>query len=210
MKAFVCMMALAVGTAHAQTVHAVTPGAKGNTIELAIVNDAALENVCVKFMHHSEYLTIGISEQTINAIAPAKGAMARVSFDVARSAPIDRQDTLLFRITDERGNLWSKEVILRYTGPTVFALDQNYPNPFNPSTRIQYQLPVDSRVSLKVYDMLGREVATLVDEERPAGYHDVKWFAANSASGVYFYRMEAEPLNGGNRFQSVRRLMILK
>jgi hypothetical protein len=61
-----------------------------------------------------------------------------------------------------------------------------------------------------MYDMLGREVATLVEEERPAGYHDVQWIASNTASGVYFYRLEAQPLNGGNRFQSVKRLMVLK
>jgi hypothetical protein len=65
-------------------------------------------------------------------------------------------------------------------------------------------------VSLKVYDMLGREVATIVNEERPAGYHEVRWIASNAASGVYFYRLEAQPLNGGNRFQSVKRLMVLK
>jgi len=53
-------------------------------------------------------------------------------------------------------------------------------------------------------------MATLVNEERPAGYHDLRWIASNAASGVYFYRLEAQPLNGGNRFQSVKRLMVLK
>jgi len=65
-------------------------------------------------------------------------------------------------------------------------------------------------VSLKVYDMLGREVSTLVSEEHPAGYHDVRWIASNTASGVYFYRMEVRPLNGGQRFQSIRKLMVLR
>jgi hypothetical protein len=82
--------------------------------------------------------------------------------------------------------------------PEKFKLYQNYPNPFNPSTRINWQLPVGSWVTLKVYDMLGREVTTLVDEFKEAGYHDVEFRIPNSelASGVYFYQLKAESADG--------------
>ncbi len=74
--------------------------------------------------------------------------------------------------------------------PGEFALRQNYPNPFNPSTTIQYDVPAASRVSIRVYDMLGREVATLVDGDVAAGIHTVSFDARNLASGVYVYRLE--------------------
>jgi Secretion system C-terminal sorting domain len=76
--------------------------------------------------------------------------------------------------------------------PKMFALSQNYPNPFNPSTVISYQLPVNSHVVLKVYDILGREVATLVNEREQAGTHGVKFDGANLPSGVYFYRLATQ------------------
>ncbi|SMO91272.1 T9SS type A sorting domain-containing protein [Gracilimonas mengyeensis] len=73
--------------------------------------------------------------------------------------------------------------------PSSVKLYDNYPNPFNPSTVISYQLPVSSEVSLKVFDMLGREVATLVDGNVPAGEHNVQFDAAGLSSGMYFYRL---------------------
>ncbi len=76
--------------------------------------------------------------------------------------------------------------------PSTFTLRQNYPNPFNPSTVIGYQLPVNSVVTLKVFDLLGREVATLVDEGKPAGNYTVQFSGKHLASGVYFYRMQAD------------------
>ena len=76
--------------------------------------------------------------------------------------------------------------------PADFGLSQNYPNPFNPSTQIEYQLPVDARVSLIVYDMLGRQAAVLVNGQiMQAGYHSVTFNAANLASGMYIYRLQA-------------------
>jgi hypothetical protein len=90
------------------------------------------------------------------------------------------------------------------TEPTGFALEQNYPNPFNPVTTIRYGVPTDGRVTLKLYDVLGREVMTLVDDVRSAGWHDVPVTLANQASGVYYYMMVA-----GN-FRATKKLMFVK
>ncbi len=88
--------------------------------------------------------------------------------------------------------------------PARFALSQNYPNPFNPSTVIEYQLPVSSRVSLRVYDVLGREVATLVDQRQNAGYYSVTFNAGKLPSGVYLYRIAAD------KFSAVQKLVLVK
>jgi len=88
--------------------------------------------------------------------------------------------------------------------PSSFSLQQNYPNPFNPTTVICYSLPVSSYVSLNVYDVLGREVGTLVNEEQNAGTHNVTFNAGNLTSGVYYYR-----LTTGN-FVDTKKLMLIK
>jgi photosystem II stability/assembly factor-like uncharacterized protein len=88
--------------------------------------------------------------------------------------------------------------------PKTFALLQNYPNPFNPTTIISYQLPVSGKVLLKVYDILGKEVKTLIDENQDAGIHEVVFNGSNMSSGVYFYRLQA-----GN-YKSVKKLMLIK
>jgi hypothetical protein len=75
--------------------------------------------------------------------------------------------------------------------PTEFVLQQNYPNPFNAGTTIQYLLRTQSDVSLKVYDMLGRELETLVNTRQDAGIHEVRWIPNSIASGVYVYRLVA-------------------
>ncbi len=88
--------------------------------------------------------------------------------------------------------------------PDAFFLAQNYPNPFNPKTVIDFQLPVAGNASLKVYDLFGREVATLVDTKLPAGRHTATWNAAGAASGIYFYQLRA-----GN-FVQCKKLVLLK
>jgi len=79
----------------------------------------------------------------------------------------------------------------KYELPTHFILYQNYPNPFNPSTRIKYSISKRSFVTLNIYDILGKEIATLVDEEKPVGNYEVEFKGNNLSSGVYFYKMQA-------------------
>ena len=88
--------------------------------------------------------------------------------------------------------------------PKEFALNQNYPNPFNPSTKISWQLPIGNLVKLKVYDILGREIVTLVNEYKPMGQYETEFNSANLPSGIYFYRLQA-----GN-FVEIKKMMLLK
>lgn len=87
---------------------------------------------------------------------------------------------------------YSNEIEVDFIGVTEYALLQNYPNPFNPSTVISYQLPVDSKVQLKIYDVLGTEIITLVNESKSAGKHDVSFDAGKLSSGTYFYTILAD------------------
>jgi len=88
--------------------------------------------------------------------------------------------------------------------PLQYELYQNYPNPFNPSTTIHFALPEEANVTLKVYNSMGKEVATLVNRILPAGYHSVVFNAVNMVSGIYFYKIEA-----GN-YKSIRKMLLMK
>ncbi len=93
--------------------------------------------------------------------------------------------------------------------PRAYALYQNYPNPFNPTTVISYQLSAVSHVTLEVYDVLGREIATLVDGQQNAGAYKVNFDGAIYPSGVYFYRIDAVGVNG-KRYVAIKKLMLMK
>jgi hypothetical protein len=96
--------------------------------------------------------------------------------------------------------------------PTTFKLEQNFPNPFNPSTTIQFELPKSAHVTLTIYNILGQVVRTLVDEERPAGVHNVRFDAGRLASGVYFYRLRARQTDGGpaGDFVQAKKMLVLR
>ena len=93
--------------------------------------------------------------------------------------------------------------------PAVFALEQNYPNPFNPTTNINYQLKVDSKVTLKIFDILGQEITTLVNENLEAGKHTAVFNASQLSSGVYMYKLEARGVDGSS-FISVKKMLLTK
>ena len=88
--------------------------------------------------------------------------------------------------------------------PIEFSLAQNYPNPFNPTTVISYAIPTSSNVTITVFDLLGNEIATLVNENKQAGKHKVNFNAMELSNGVYFYKIEAES------FVSMKKMILLK
>lgn len=88
--------------------------------------------------------------------------------------------------------------------PTEYSLKQNYPNPFNPSTTIEYQLPVDGFVSLKIFDLLGSEITTLVNEFKSKGRYSITFDASNLASGLYIYQLKS------NNFSAIKKMILSK
>jgi len=88
--------------------------------------------------------------------------------------------------------------------PTSFSLAQNFPNPFNPTTTIQFSLPKSGDVTLKIYNLLGEEVKTLIDDYKEIGNHSVQFNANNLPSGIYFYKLQAETYN------QVKKMILIK
>jgi hypothetical protein len=99
---------------------------------------------------------------------------------------------------------YSNEVEVIVALPNRFELSQNYPNPFNPSTKIKYQIATSNPVSLKIYDVLGNEVATLINENKSAGNYEVTFDAGNLSSGTYFYKLQT------GSFVETKKLLLLK
>lgn len=101
----------------------------------------------------------------------------------------------------------SDEIKIGISGIKDFTLEQNHPNPFNPTTSISFELTNETHVSLKVYDLIGREIATLVDENKPAGNYTVEFDASkysNLTSGIYFYKLTTD------RYSDVKKMILTK
>ena len=127
------------------------------------------------------------------------------------SETIAGSGTLMIPVeTDNRLTL-KRETTGVSLAPKEFALLQNYPNPFNPLTIIRYQLPVQSKVTLKVYDLLGQEVSTLVDEVQEQGFRSAP-FSANVSGGIYVYRLQARPVDGAQEkgFTDVKKMIYIR
>jgi hypothetical protein len=139
-----------------------------------------------------------------------------VSLDIMERLQVATDYWWTIRVTDHIVTVTSPDTFLFRTSNTITAADllpeipkeyrvfQNYPNPFNTSTTIRYELPKESRVLLKVFNILGQEVATLVDEVKRPGRYSVQWNAGNVASGMYLYRLRA------GEFVKTKKLVLLK
>ncbi|MHB9012656.1 MAG: T9SS type A sorting domain-containing protein [Ignavibacteriaceae bacterium] len=126
------------------------------------------------------------------------------SYSFVDESPLSGNVQYRLKQIDNDGAFKYSSIVTVNSLPTRFSLEQNYPNPFNPSTTIKFGLPSDAKVTLEVYNTIGQKVATLVNEQMTAGYHQVEFYASNLASGIYFFRMQT------NGFVSIKKLLLLK
>ncbi|HXG38858.1 MAG TPA: T9SS type A sorting domain-containing protein [Bacteroidota bacterium] len=194
--------------APAQTAYHIPFASQGNMLELVVVNASSVEatEVNVRIQSAPAWLRFAQTEQKISAIAAGEEQRAVFVFAVEKSAPVGEEHRLQFRISMGDGQNWTKEIPILVSAPERFELFQNYPNPFNPTTTIAYQLPVAAHVSLRIFNLLGQEVATLVDGEQLPGYHQQHWNAGAIASGLYVYQLSAKDRE--NKLTISRRAMV--
>lgn len=134
-----------------------------------------------------------------------------VKFDKPIYIGLDPQSELAGLDGNAIENLVAKIPTIGLNLPEKYELSQNYPNPFNPVTNIKYSLPLESDVSLIVYNTLGQQVARIVSNvHQVAGYHNVQFNAANLSSGVYFYSLSARSLDGTKNYSAVKKLILIK
>ncbi len=177
-----------------------------------------------------------LDQNILDELPPGEGLFATLKFESNKGCKPDLSvinwqlsgsGKLYFHMTDAKANTFYREKVdeaqtsrpvqlkpgfsedFAAPRPAAFGLEQNYPNPFNPETSIKFSLSEDSRVTLKVFNLLGQVVNTLVDENMPAGEHAILWNGKNErsedvASGVYFYRIKA------GDYESVRRMTLLR
>ena len=161
-------------------------------LEIPLINEMGeFMNTSVSMNENSSHLIIPNWENLITQ-------PVLILVDSGNDGTIDDTLEILNQITsvdDDQGSMLT---------PDSYNLAQNYPNPFNPTTKISWQTPVGSHQTLKIYDVLGNEVATLVDEFREAGRYEITFDASNLASGIYFYR-----LNAGS-FVETKKMILIK
>jgi hypothetical protein len=195
----------------AQKSYEIPFGSKGNTIELSVTNNSTLtaEGVKVELTNAPVWLKFISKADTLQQLKPKAEQTASFTFSVEKTATVNKEQTLSFSITDKIGQQWTKEITIKIAPPATYELFQNYPNPFNPTTVISYQLSASSNVNLKIYDVIGREVANLVNEQQEPGGHQITLDAKRFASGMYIYRLVAtDEDNNQHVFQ--KKMLVLK
>ena len=188
----VMMIFLQFVYAQTQKAYQIPFGSSNSTIELSIVNGSSTKQISslkVIAVDVPEWIHVTPKEQSVNGLQSNGETITKFTFDVDKSAPLNKDVVLRFEISSQSGETWEKEITLNISKPEKLDLLQNYPNPFNPSTTISYILPATAHIHLKIYNILGQIVATLVDGEQAPGYYSQTWNAGNFPSGIYFYQL---------------------
>ena len=168
----------------AQTVHTVPFGSSKNAIDLFVKNTDQSATI-VEVTESPNWLQFSQKKIVLD-----EASIAHFTFSVDKSAVVNQTQKVVLGITNAEGKRWTKEISIQVAAPTTFEVFQNYPNPFNPATSIHFQIPQAGKVVLKVFDILGKEIATLKNQEMEAGGHVAEWNAQSVSSGMYFYRLE--------------------
>ncbi|WP_337872357.1 T9SS type A sorting domain-containing protein [Ignavibacterium sp.] len=192
---FSILFLLSINFVFPQSVYELNLGAKNNQIILELINQSdrlSVNNIQVTLKNIPNTLYIHSDFKECISLQPLEKKEVVLIFDVNQTISHSDNDSLVLLVVSSEGILFEKTFNFKYKLPEEFALQQNYPNPFNPITRIQYQLPAKTRLSLKVYDILGKEIITLVDEVQDAGFYEIDFNASEFSSGIYFSRLETD------------------
>jgi len=191
--------------------HSVPFASRNNAIELSIANTStvAATNVVVEITSTPQWLRMSNNKYKIENIKDGETHVAQFTFSVDKSAPVNKPEQMIFTISNSDGQKWIKTLSLQVSPPAEFELFQNYPNPFNPTTTIGYQLPTASNITLKVFDAIGREVATIDEGVKEAGYHEVNWNAMTASSGMYIYQLTWKNEKGEQKYYR-KKMLVMK
>ncbi len=185
--------------------YTVNPYVKNNGQSLAV------ENLSINMTSDDSAVTYISSPLSINSIAPGVTVLPSGNYTVRVNTNFSGLLSFNFEIKSGGWSYWkdSKQVVVGVEEelnelPTEYLLSQNYPNPFNSSSIIKYSIPKSSHITLKIFNILGKEITTLVNEEKFVGTYEVNWNAENLTSGVYFYKLQA------GEFVQTRKMILLK
>jgi len=194
-----------------QQVYTIPFASQGNQLEISVVNSSSSSdgNTLVNIENVPEWIDLTPNLVNLGELEEGEEATARFTFHIEEDAPVGQTVTLKITALNSQRLRQEKNITLKVAPPSKFSLDQNYPNPFNPSTTIKYRLPAEMNVTVKVYNMLGQEVAILADGLQAPGTQTLQWDASHMASGLYFYRVVAEDLNGRHMVQN-KKMMLIK
>lgn len=191
-------------------VYDVPLASRGNSIELTVSNptEQNLEELSFKIAGMPKWIKMKV-ERKISQIPAQKEVTLNYTFDLYDNAPVGELAELNFEVSSE-GFVWTKKISLKVAPPSTFELDQNFPNPFNPATNIRYRLPANMKVTVNVYNILGRKVMTLVDgQQQSAGQQTLRFDGSPLASGIYFFRITAQA-NRGNTITRLQKMTLIK
>lgn len=208
----ICLLIIfGVSLGFAQQPYKIPFASKDNSIELTIENGSAkmTKEVKVTVSELPKWIRLSAKEQTIDELKPNKEKASTFVFSVDKSAPVNKEQVLKFVVSAPSGESWTKQIKVTIAPPDHFELLQNFPNPFNPSTTISYLLPYSSQVDIRIYNILGQEIATLATGEQEAGYHEELWNASSVPSGVFFSQL-AYVDEKGVRHVERKKMMLLK
>lgn len=189
--------------------HHVAAGSYGNAVVLSVANVASEPYADLKVAARDvpPWLKLEREEVYVGELASGAETRATFNFSVAPEAPAGETAAFLVDVVGPEGTLTTSRISVLVELPDKVALNQNYPNPFNPTTRIVYELPKEARVTLTIFNVLGQEVARLLNETVGAGRQTVVWDAAGIPSGAYFYVLDSVDADGDRTL--LRRKMLL-
>lgn len=183
-----------------ERVHTVPFGSKGNVLELAIAEPGDAPPLLVRVVEAPTWVQAASTEEHVQHVNGQ--SLARFSFDLTHDAPVGETGTLRLAVVvsgmgrEEERALVEKVVQLKASAPEAFSLIGAFPNPFggdgSARATVAYELPTAAEVTLEVYDVLGRHVATVAAGEQEAGRHAIAWNANHAASGTYLWRLVVE------------------